>query len=622
MVSLKPRSHWCALFAAAALGLLNLLPAPGAAQGLPAAGAGVPVIVKFRNGGTAMNAAAPAPEVLALGGRLNVNVKRAHPILQGLHAVEFVNPNAGESAAQLLARLRADPAVLYAEPDQRRFAHVLPDDPLFFASANASGQWYLQSANANAAAPAPSAIDAVDAWSITTGSTGLVIADLDTGVRFDHPDLLRAGAGGRLLPGYDFISNVAEGNASSGPNADASDPGDWVTNADLATSPFNQDTGCTAGNSSWHGTRVSGVLGALTANDVGIAGTTWNGWLLQVRVIGKCGGMDSDIETAMLWAAGVPVAGYPTNPYPARIINMSLGGTGSCPQSYQEIVNQLLPLGVLIVASAGNEGGPVDAPANCTGVAGVAGLRQVGTKVGFSNLGPEVAVSAPAGNCVNTSGACLFSIDTTYNLGTTTPEQNSYTNQYNTNLGTSFSAPMVSGIAGLMVSVNANLSPAQLIARLQQGATSPFPVNSAAPECYAPNAGDDSQDIECNCTTGTCGAGMANALGAVQQAQRPIAAVQTPASVHAGQNVVLNAAGSAAACGRSVASYAWSVVAGSATLSGAATDQVSLLAPNSGAVTLQLAVTDNQGAIDTTQVVITPSAATARHRPVPAPRRV
>ncbi len=102
-----------------------------------------------------------------------------------------------------------------------------------------------------------------------------------------------------------------------------------------------------------------------------------------------------------------------------------------------------------------------------------------GTKVGFSSLGPEVALASPGGNCVNATGACLFSIDTTINNGTTTPGTNGYTDQMNPNLGTSFSAPIVAGIAGLMISVNANLKPAQVIARLKEGAKT-FPVSSDA----------------------------------------------------------------------------------------------------------------------------------------------
>src|ERR1700692_3754433 len=122
-------------------------------------------------------------------------------------------------------------------------------------------------------------------------------------------------------------------------------------------------------------------------------------------------------------------------------------------------------MGVLIVASAGNGGSTVDEPANCPGVLAVAGLRNVGTKVGYSSFGPEVSVAAPAGNCINTGGNCLRSIDTTTDLGLTGPLAGSnytYTNETNTNLGTSFSAPIVSAIAALMRSVNHNLGPAQL----------------------------------------------------------------------------------------------------------------------------------------------------------------
>ena len=200
----------------------------------------------------------------------------------------------------------------------------------------------------------PAAVDAVDAWTLTTGSNGVVIAELDTGVRFDHPDL-RSDSANRLLPGYDMISSVQQtGNTGEGRNADASDPGDWVTSADTKTALF---ANCTVGNSSWHGTRVAGILGAVTNNSTGIAGMTWSGWVLPVRVLGKCGGYDSDIIAGMAWAAGFPVHGVPNNPYPARIINMSLGAAGACPQSYQDVIDQLTAAGVLIVVSAGNEGG-------------------------------------------------------------------------------------------------------------------------------------------------------------------------------------------------------------------------------------------------------------------------
>ena len=459
----------------AALAQAHAVAAPAAPQ-TAAAGAATSVarfIVRLRT--TPASAAyQPAPDrVAALATRHGLAVAEARHIVSGIHLLR-VTPRPGESATQTLVRLRADPAVEYAEIDARRRPLATPDDTLF------NEQWYLQNSQ-------PAAVNAVAAWDLTTGSAGLVIADLDTGVLFGHPDLRNASAN-RLLPGYNMIANVAVSNDGGGRDSDASDPGDWVTAADAKTSQFS---GCTVGNSSWHGTRTAGILGAITNNQAGIAGMTWQGWIEPVRVLGKCGGYDSDIIAAMAWAAGLSVSGVPANPYPARVINMSLGEVGSCQSfpAYQQTIDELVAAGVLVVVSAGNEGGPVDVPANCAGVVAVAGLREVGTKVGYSSLGPEVALSAPAGNCVNTGAGqpCLFSIVTITNSGTTVPANNTYTDEYSFNVGTSFSAPIVSGIAGLMLSVNGNLTPDRLIARLQ-AASQPFPVSSTpgVPLCHVP----------------------------------------------------------------------------------------------------------------------------------------
>jgi serine protease len=329
-------------------------------------------------------------------------------------------------------------------------------------------------------------------------------------------------------------------------------------------------------------------------------------------VLGKCGGTDSDILDGMRWAAGLHVDGVPDNTHPVQIINMSLGGTGACTSAEQIVINEVLAVGVLVVVSAGNEGGPVDSPANCVGVAGIAGLRNVGTKVGFSSLGPEISLAAPAGNCVNTSGACVYPIDTTSNAGTTTPTINGYTDQLNPSLGTSFSAPIVSGIAALMVSANSNLTAPQLIARLKEGSLT-FPVSSdtTIPNCHVPAGSSDLQSTECNCTKQTCGAGMANAPGAVKAALRPIAAIAVPASVSAGQNVTLSAAGSAAACGHTIASYSWTVVGSSTTpVQNANTPSAIVVAPASGSITVQVTVTDDAGLTDTAQVTVNATSAT------------
>jgi serine protease len=571
--------------------------APTASPAVAPPAARVPerFIVKLRATADSTGLQAAPARIGALAQRNGLTLLEVRHIVSGMHLMRVQPPPGGATVAQTLARLRADGQVEYAEIDQRRYAQATPDDPLFV------NQWYLQNSQ-------PSATDAVTAWDTTSGSPGLVIADLDTGVRFDHPDL-RAASANRLLPGYNMISNPAVANNSYGRGADASDPGDWVSAADLKNPVF---AGCSVSNSSWHGTRTAGILGAITDNDTGIAGMTWEGWIEPVRVLGKCGGYDSDIIAGMAWAAGNAVEGVPDNPYPAQIINMSLGAVGSCPASYQQIVDQLLSEGVLIVVSAGNEGGPVDAPANCAGVAGIAGLRQAGTKVGYSSLGPEIALSAPAGNCVNTAAGqpCLFSIQTTTNSGSTTPETNTYTNDYNFNVGTSFSAPIVSGIAGLMLGVNGNLRAGQLIARLQAGATTPFPVSADAgvTACHVPTSTTDLQTGECNCTTETCGAGMANAQGAVLEALRPIAAIAVPAQVHAGSTALLDGSGSAAACNAALASYQWTVVQPAASpppITNANGARASVIAP-SGSVsyTLLLTVTDNYGRSDSATVVV------------------
>jgi serine protease len=571
-------------------------------------------------------------DAVGLAQRTGLAMAMSRQITPSMHVLFLQQTLYGADVHAALKALRADPAVQFADVDQRRYAHAMPDDPLFVPTAGASGQWYMLTPNAVLPTSDASATDAISAWAITTGSSGTVIADVDTGVRFDHPDLLRAGFGGRLLPGYDFVdqdynrtTGAALGtfliaNDGDGWDPDPSDPGDWIDSTDQKNSLF-PSTDCTIQDSSWHGTRVVGVLGALTNNNVGIAGMTWNPYILPVRALGKCGGYDSDIITGMQWAAGMTVTGVPDNPYPADIINLSLGGSGSCTTDYKSLVNTLTTMGVLVVASAGNGGmpgmnAPVDAPANCPGVLAVGGLRNVGTKVGYSSFGPEVGIAAPAGNCVNSSGACLRSIDTTVNVGLTTPGSNGYTDQTNANLGTSFSAPIVSGVAALMRAVNANLTPPQVIARIKSSATM-FPQPTGLRVCPAndPNTG------ECACPNdGTqCGAGMINALNAVKAAQRPIAAVALPATLTAGSPAVFDGSGSAAACNVTVTpnvplgavSYMWTESGAGVTIQGnTSAAQVTVLW-NGTAGTLTLTVTDSASNTDQATVTFTSTGATS-----------
>jgi serine protease len=567
-------------------------------------------------------------DVFSLSQRTGVAVSRSRQLTPSMHVVFLQKTVYGADVDAVLKQLRADSSVAFADVDERRYPHALPNDPLFGPTPGATGQWYMQKPSNLTPTSDAAATDAVSAWDITKGSSGTVIADIDSGIRFDHPDLLRAGFdslragfGGRLLPGYDFVSqdlNRTTGaplgtfliaNDGDGYDPDPSDPGDWVSATDLKNPLFppttcgdpNNNNGPV--NSSWHGTRVMGVLGAVTDNNVGIAGMTWNPYLLPVRALGKCGGFDSDIIVGIEWAVGMSITGVPDNPYPADIINLSLGGKGSCPSGYQNLLTTLTNMGVLVVVSAGNASGPVDIPANCPGVLAVAGLRNIGTKVGYSSLGPEVGISAPAGNCVNsTAGSpCLRSIDTTVNEGLTVPAANSYTDQTNSNLGTSFSAPIVSGIAALMRAANANLTPPQIIARMKASA-SPFPQPAGVAQCVV---GSTSQ-TECACTASTCGAGMANALSAVKAALNPIAAVRIPAGFTAG-SATFDAGGSAAACNATIASYAWTSTGAVQIVSGASSSAVNIM--SGGAGTLTLVVKDSVGNTDTAVVNFTASGA-------------
>jgi serine protease len=535
-----------------------------------------------------------ANRVQALAKRTGLVLAREREIAPDLVATQLdIGATRPEDA---LARLARDPGVAFVQPDLRRYPLAVPNDAML------TNQWYLGSAQI-------SAINATAAWDRELGSTGIVVAVVDTGVIFDHPDLGRAATGGKLLPGYDFVSGPRSNDGDDW-DSDASDPGDWLTTADRSITEL---ANCSTRDSSWHGTRTAGIVGALTNNGIGFASVGWNVWVQPVRALGKCGGRDSDILAAIRWAAGLHVAGVPDNPTPARIINASFGAQGFCLPGYQQVIDELATRKALLVVAAGNEGSVVSSPGNCNGVATVAAIRHAGSKVGFSSLGPEVTLSAPGGNCVNPPGQpCLFSIDTTSNDGTTVPATNIYTGQLNAAVGTSNSAPIVAGIAGLMVSRNANLSTAQLIARLREAVVT-FPVASTDPTvgfCHVPVDGNDVQVAECLCTTGTCGAGMAHALNSVEAADRPIAAIALPATVAAGQNVSFDASRSAAACNRSVASYSWTVVTPTVNppaLSNATTATTSLVAPTSGSVVLRVTVTDNLGKSDSALVTLNPS---------------
>ncbi len=500
-------------------------------------------------------------------------------------------------AEQLADRLRQDPAVAWAVPDRRRRAAAYPlsapNDPLYPTSQGVNGtagQWYMR-------APTPTfvaAINAQAAWATTTGGN-VVVADIDTGVLFNHPDL-----SGKLYAGYDFVSDATHNHDGNGVDADAADPGDWAAARECGTTSR-------AASSSWHGTQTSSVIGARTNNGVGMAGVAPDAMILPLRALANCGGWDSDIMAAMLWAAGQPAGlTLAANPHPAKVLNLSLGSSEDavCPSSYQAVVDQIVATGVVIVASAGNdEGLRVESPGNCSGVITVGGLRHAGTKVGFSNVGPEIALSAPGGNCVTTSGACQYTIVTATNSGTQGPGAHTYSSTSDPAIGTSFSAPMVAGAAALMLARNPALTPAQVKSLLQSSART-FPSSLLGVSvCHAPNG--QTQD-ECLCTTGTCGAGMLDVAAAVEAANPnaapTVSVVPSATAGLVGGSITFNGSGSAVPAGRTLVSRAWTVSSGSelAGFVGATNlDSATLHLQAPGFVAVNYTVTDNMGASST-----------------------
>jgi serine protease len=242
--------------------------------------------------------------------------------------------------------------------------------------------------------------------------------------------------------------------------------------------------------------------------------------------LGKCGGFDSDIIAAMRWAAGLVVPGVPLNTNPAKVINLSLGAEGSCDPPYVQAVADITAKGAVIVAAAGNSAGhAVSSPGNCSGIIAVAGLRHVGTKVGFSDLGPEIAISAPGGNCVNVAAnsPCLYPILTTSNSGTTTPIDSIYTDSFNPSLGTSFFLTPGRGHGRADAVRQSAMTPQEVRQALQSTARA-FPTSSAdnddqtVPFCAPPQfdgSGEPIDQLECICNTSTCGAGILDAGKAV-----------------------------------------------------------------------------------------------------------
>jgi thermitase len=273
------------------------------------------VLVKFKRD-------APPASVRATLSAQNARAVGQVPAL-GVHRLSV--PEGRELA--VIASLRHHPLVEYAEPNYIIHAVLDPNDPYF------PSQWGLDM------------IDAPEAWDITTGSSDIIIAIVDSGIDLDHPDL-----SGKIIVGYDYVN------------------GDWVPDDDYG-----------------HGTHVAGIAAAQTNNSTGVAGVSWGARLMALKALNESGdGTYANVANAITYAAD----------HGAKIINLSLGGYPG-DQTLHNAVIYAHNAGCVVVAATGNENGPVMYPAKYAEAFAVAATDSNDVLAWFSNYGPEVDVAAP-----------------------------------------------------------------------------------------------------------------------------------------------------------------------------------------------------------------------------------
>lgn len=285
------------------------------------------------------------------------------------------------------------------------------------------------------------------AWGITTGSSNVIVAVLDTGSS-NHPDLA-----GRFIAGYDFISSAANAGDGGGIDPDPTDVGD----------------GNGLQPSSFHGTHVAGTIGALTDNGIGVAGVTWATRIMPLRVLGLQGGTDFDIGNAVRFAARLSNNSNTLPPERAHVLNLSLGGPGSS-QAMQDTYTAARNQGTTIFAAAGNNNNSVlFYPAAYTGVISVSAVDFLGNKAPYSNFNSRVDLAAPGGSLgvdQNGDGYVDGVLSTKIHDGVS-PAQAVFAFEQ----GTSMACPHAAGVAALLLAVDPSLTPAQLQTILQDTAS-------------------------------------------------------------------------------------------------------------------------------------------------------
>jgi serine protease len=284
------------------------------------------------------------------------------------------------------------------------------------------------------------------AWDMTTAGQGVTVAVIDSGI-LNHPDLQAS-----LVSGYDFVSGIDNSADGDGIDNDPTDPGD--------------SDGVTP--SSFHGTHVAGTVSAVTDNGSGVAGVGWNVVkVMPLRVCGTLGCSDYDVQQALLYASGLPNDSGTVPAQVADVVNLSLGApTAStvAPPAYVAARSA----GVIVVAASGNEGSTeLFAPAAYNGVVSVSAVDFEGNIAYYSNRGSTIDIAAPGGDITANLNGDTYPDGI---LSTVGSDQSGVIEMgYGFYQGTSMAAPHVAGVAALMKSVNADLTPDQFDQWLQSG---------------------------------------------------------------------------------------------------------------------------------------------------------
>lgn len=363
--------------------------------------AGRQVIVKVAPG-------AGTPALDALAARAGIHITARLPVT----GARVATVNAGTSPSRALAVLDADPAVQWAEPNHVYRTMAVPDDPAY------ASQWSLPT------------IGAPTGWDLTTGGApGVRIAVIDSGADLTHPDLspnLTGANPGETGSGRETNRRDDDGNGKVD---------DW-----RGWDFVNGDNTPQDDTPEGHGTHVAGIIAARGNNDLGVAGVAWRAQLIPLKAIDDEGrGTEQDISAAITYASQRG----------ARIVNASFGGP-----ELSNLISTAISRApdTLFVVAAGNGGadGVADDnddhpifPCNLTlpNVICVTATGRTDQLASFANIGPgTVDLAAPGVEILSTA------------LG----------GGYTSDSGTSFSAPMVTGAAALILAANPSATTAQL----------------------------------------------------------------------------------------------------------------------------------------------------------------